>query len=303
MSLSSAIIKTAAAAGSNLVESGASLVLGPWLGRGLRQEAAAYDGPGRSAGARCAVSFDVDFQEDVLALDRLLNHLAKHSLKASFALVGQWVERFPEEHRALVAAGQEIVNHTLSHPDNEELDPGRHFHLLSQADLEAQIRGGHELIAEHLQVRPTGFRAPHFGHQHTEAVYPVLQELGYAYSSSTLASRSPSWGWPLDAGHGLWEMPVTVCPRHPFSSFDTWHFIRKQPSRHKPGDLLRSLEVLVQAALDNPLPLAFYFDPRDAGRPDGRPGECLQALELLAGSGLNLTTFGGWAADLTGSQT
>ncbi len=302
MSLSSTIVRTAARSGSNLIESGASLVLGPWLGRGLRKEAAAYNGPGRGAGSRCAVSFDVDFQEDVAALDRLLNHLAKHSIRASFALVGRWVEKFPEEHRALVAAGQEIVNHTLTHPDNEELDPDRHFHLLGRADLEAQIRGGHELIREHLRVEPAGFRAPHFGHQHTEAVYPALRELGYVYSSSTLASRSCSWGWPHPAGGGLWEMPVTVCPRHPFSSFDTWHFIRKQPSRHQPGDLLRSLEGLVAAALDNPLPLAFYFDPRDAVNQGGKPGECLKALEMLAGSGLNLTTFGAWAAELSATE-
>ncbi len=298
MRLSSALLRMAAKSGSNMVESGAALLLGPWLGQGLTARAAAYQGPGRAAGACCALSFDVDFQEDVVALDRLLDRLEALSLKASFAVVGRWVERYPEEHRALVRAGHEIVNHTLSHPDNEELDPDRHFHLLSPSDLETQIRAGHDLIEKHLGIRPQGFRAPHFGHQHTEAVYPVLRDLDYTYSSSTLASRSPSWGWPHAVGGGLWEMPVTVCPRHPFSSFDTWHLIRKQPSRHRPGDLLRHLEQMVNTALERSLPLAFYFEPRDAvGKGPGR-GECLEALELLAGSGLNLTTFGSWASEL-----
>ena len=187
MSLSATIIKAAGRSGSNLVESGASLLLGPWLSRGLRSLAAAHQGPGRVAGPRCAVSFDVDFREDVLALERLLIHLGALSLKASFAVVGDWVREYPREHLALVEAGHEIVNHTLSHPDNEELDPHRHFHLLPPEVLEEQVRSGHELIAETLGVRPRGFRAPHFGHQHTEAVYPILRDLGYLYSSSTLA--------------------------------------------------------------------------------------------------------------------
>ncbi len=297
-SLSAKLIRMAAGSGSNLVESGMSLLLGPWLGQGLVAQAAAHKGPGRAAGPRCAISFDVDFQEDVFALEGLLNHLEAHSIKASFALVGRWVDKYPREHKTLVESGHEIVNHTLTHPDNEELDPDRHFHLLPPDVLAEQIRGGHDLIEKHLGIRPRGFRAPHFGHQHTVAVYPVLRELGYTYSSSTLAPRSPSWGWPHPVGGGLWELPVTVCPRHPFSSFDTWHFIRKQPSRHKAGDLLRHLEGLVEKALAESLPLAFYFDPRDAAKAGSEKGECLKALELLAGSGLNLTTFGDWADEL-----
>lgn len=298
MSLSATIIKAVARSGSNLWESAASLLLGPWLSQGLRDLAAAHQGPGRAAGPRCAVSFDVDFREDVLALERLLEQLEALSLKASFAVVGDWVREYPREHLALVEARHEIVNHTLSHPDNEELDPERHFHLLPPEVLEEQVRGGHEVIVETLGVVPQGFRAPHFGHQHTEAVYPILRDLGYVYSSSTLAPRSPSSGWPHPVGGGLWEFPVTVCPRHPFSSFDTWHFIRKQPSRHKPGDLLRNLEQTARAARERALPLAFYFDPRDATGAGTAKGECLKALELLAGSGLNLTTFGDWADEL-----
>ena len=296
--LAPALVRLAAKSGSNLVESGMSLLLGPWLGQGLLRRAASFQGPGRAAGPRCAISFDVDFRADVVALDSLLDHLAAHSLQASFALVGSWVEEYPDEHRALVRAGHEVLNHTLTHPDNEEIDPDRHFHLLSPDELAGQIRGGHETIRDVLEVSPQGFRAPHFGHQHTEAVYPVLKTLGYTYSSSTLASRSPSWGWPHPAGRGLWELPVTVCPRHPFSSFDTWHLIRKTPSRHKPGDLLRHLEGLITEALAESLPLVFYFDPRDAGRGGKDKGECLQALEMLAGSGLNLTTLGAWVEEL-----
>jgi len=287
--------------GKGLLEGGLSLALGPWLGRGLAKEAACFKGPGRAAGARAAVSFDVDFQADVRALEGLADLLEKLSLKASFACVGEWVARHPEPHRALVRAGHEIINHTLSHPDNEELDPDRHFHLLGPKELKEQVLGGHRLLEDLLEVRPAGFRAPHFGHQHTEAVYPLLTELGYLYSSSTLASRSSSWGWPHPLGQGLWEFPVTVCPRHPFSSFDTWHLVRKRPNRHRPGDLTRLLEEVIRTALEKDLPLAFYLDPRDVMGVDGAAsGECRRALELLASASLPLTTLGGWARELEG---
>lgn len=274
-----------AAAGSPWLENGSSLLAGPWLSRGLERAAAAAEGPGRKAAqGRIGLSFDVDFRADVLALEGLAGELDRLDLKASFAVVGYWVREYPWEHRILVGTGHEIVNHTLTHPDNEEIEPHLHFHLLDSAELRRQIVAGHRIIQDRLDLTPAGFRTPHFGHQHTAAVYPILQELGYAYSSSTLASRSPDWGWPLPVGGDLWEVPVTVCPRHPFSSFDTWHFIRKRPSRHRPGDFLAALEGLLERAADGRLPLVFYFDPRDVAE----DGDCRRALEMLAQSDLQV---------------
>lgn len=292
-SLQAGIIR--AAAGHNLAESALSFLCGSWLWAGLVREATDFQGPGRNAGGPLALSFDVDFREDVDAINGLLELLAKLDLKASFACVGYWVERFPAEHRAIVAAGHEIVNHTQTHPDNEEIDPHRHFHQLSPSELINQIVEAHQVIEKHLQVSPVGFRAPHFGYQHTEEVYPIIAEMGYRYSSSTIASRSPSWGWPHPTPGGeLWELPVTVCPAHPFSSFDTWHFIRKQPSRHRPGQFIQALEMVIARFANQGLPLAVYFDPRDAAA----SGECRRAVELFARAEQRVTTFGGWVAEL-----
>ena len=292
--LASWALRRVTAGRSPLIESAASFLAGPWLHQGLVKGAVEHKLFGRSGLA--ALSFDVDYQADVKALDLLLNELDRHSLKASFAVVGQWVKAHTEPHRALVQAGHEVVNHTLSHPDNEELDPNRHFHLLGPEELKAQIMEAHRIIEDILSISPSGFRAPHFGHQHTEAVYPLLRELGYLYSSSTLASRSPSFGWPHQAGQGLLELPVTVCPRHPFSSFDTWHYLRRQPNRHRPGDFLNNLNMLLNLAASGTFPLSFYFDPRDVAD----QGVCRQALVLLAESGLEITTLRGWLEGLSG---
>lgn len=286
-----------AGGGPLLIENAASFLAGPWLGRGLIAGAIDHAGPGRAVGSGVALSFDVDFKEDVAAVAPLLDILAELDLKASFALVGQWVERFPAEHRAIVVAGHEVVNHTHSHPDNEELDPDRHFHLLDPAELRRQIEEGHRAILAGLGLEPVGFRAPHFGYQHTEAVYPVLKDMGYAYSTSTMASRSPAYGWPVRAAGGrLWEFPVTVCPRHPFSCFDTWHYVRKEPSRHRPGDLTADLAGVLATAEREGLFLSLYLDPRDVVR----GGDCGRALAMLAQSKLTVGPYKHWLDRLAG---
>jgi len=286
--LARTVLRTIARLGSVQVENGASLLLGPWLQEGLLEGAGGYQGPGREIAGRIGLSFDVDFRADVEATDGLLAHLGRLGLAASFACVGHWVREYPRQHQAIVAAGHEIINHTLTHPDNEEIDPARHFHRLAATELRDQVAGAHRIIEDELGVSPMGFRTPHFGYQHTESVYPLLIELGYAFSSSTIASRTPSFGWPYRVANGrLWEVPVSVCPHHPFSSFDTWHFVRKQPSRHAPTDLVRALAGLLEES--RPLPLCFYFDPQDAAS----GGVCHEALGLLAASGKQVGPLGG----------
>jgi peptidoglycan-N-acetylglucosamine deacetylase len=48
---------------------------------------------------------------------RVMEVLRRHGVKATFFLIGQFVQQKPEIARALVAAGHAIGNHTWSHPD------------------------------------------------------------------------------------------------------------------------------------------------------------------------------------------
>jgi peptidoglycan/xylan/chitin deacetylase (PgdA/CDA1 family) len=47
---------------------------------------------------------------------RLLEVLAKHDVKATFFMIGQFVRERPDIARAVAAAGHEIGNHTFTHP-------------------------------------------------------------------------------------------------------------------------------------------------------------------------------------------
>lgn len=227
----------------------------------------------KGKGAVFSLSFDCDYGEDVKLMPQLLDMLDGAGIKASFACVGKWIEKYPEDHRELVRRGHEIVNHTYSHPDNEELKNTEHFNRLSAQEQENEIVKCHDICEKVLKTKPTGFRIPHFGPQYTTSVYPILKKHGYLYSSSLVASRSKSFGMPFVADGGVVELPVSLCPKHPFGVFDTWHAYRApkawwRTDHKKPGEFYKTFLELMGIALRNGLYINLYFDPQDVARND-----------------------------------
>ena len=210
------------------------------------------------------LSFDVDYPEDVEALGTLCDILAELGLVASFAVIGKWVEKYPREHRLLVDAGHEILNHTYTHPDHDLLHPREPFDSLSFHEQKEQIKRCHEVCADVLGVRPAGFRAPHFGNVTGGNFYGALMEVGYRFSSSVISVDGPEFGLPFAAAHGIWEFPVSCCPRHPFTVLDTWHALRKKRARHSaPGQFAALISEAAALVSGNSGYLNLYLDPRD----------------------------------------
>ncbi len=52
---------------------------------------------------------------------RLLDILGKYGVRATFFLVGQWVDKYPESVQAISDAGMEIGNHSDTHPHMAKL--------------------------------------------------------------------------------------------------------------------------------------------------------------------------------------
>lgn len=52
----------------------------------------------------------------------ILDTLKKNDITATFFLVGQWAEKYPDSVKAIAEAGHEIGNHSYSHQDFAELD-------------------------------------------------------------------------------------------------------------------------------------------------------------------------------------
>jgi len=72
-----------------------------------------FTGLGRGA-KRLALTYD-DGPNDPHTLS-LLELLAKHNVKATFFLIGRYVQQFPQIAREIVAAGHVVGNHTFTHP-------------------------------------------------------------------------------------------------------------------------------------------------------------------------------------------
>ncbi len=209
------------------------------------------------------LSFDVDLPKDVEALPWLLDVLAPYSFRASFACIGQWVEREPDAHQRIVDQGHEIVNHTYSHPWSEVFN-SRPFLSLTPAEQKEEIERGHEAIVQTLGYEPVGFRAPHL--DLSLAIYPILAAMGYRYSSSALARRVGVL--PFCAVDGVWEFPLAQCPRHPSSVFDTFHAFRSTSwlfrIRGEDEDsFFDSFDRLMEMGVEHGTHINLYFDPMD----------------------------------------
>jgi len=209
------------------------------------------------------LSFDCDHTKDILSLRPLLDILSAYSFKASFACVGKFIEKYPKEHRRIIENGHEIVNHSYTHPNNEELNPAQKFDELTGSQKIMEIEKCHMACKNILGYAPVGFRTPHFGNLHTEDVYGVLREVGYKYSSSMSAIKTSSCGFPF-VKNGIVEFPLSNCPKHSFAVFDTWHSLERGNKKHiRKEEFYRLFKSLVESGVNNNAYVNVYFDPQD----------------------------------------
>ena len=216
--------------------------------------------------AYLSLSFDCDYTKDVLSLPLLLDILSLYSFKASFACIGRFIEKYPKEHIKIIKEGHEIINHTYTHPNNEELNPNQKFNELTADQKKTEIEKCHKLCKDILKYEPIGFRVPHFGNIHTEDIYgihDILKELGYKYSSSTSAVKTPNFGLPFIKKE-IMEFPLSNCPKHPFAVFDSWHSLERGNKKHtKNGEFYKLFKELIDIGIKTNSYINLYFDPMD----------------------------------------
>lgn len=85
------------------------------------------------------LSFDCDYTKEIIHLSPLLSMLNKYKIQASFACVGYFIEKYPKEHKMIINDGHEILNHSFSHPSNQEINPDNNFEDLSSNEQEKEI--------------------------------------------------------------------------------------------------------------------------------------------------------------------
>ena len=97
-----------------------------------------------------SISFDAAWgNEDT---QQLIDILGQYNVKATFFVVGDWVDRYPESVKALHEAGHEIMNHSNTHA---------HLPQLSSQQITDDLNACNDKIEAVTGVRPTLIRLPY----------------------------------------------------------------------------------------------------------------------------------------------
>lgn len=138
--------------------------------------------------------------------DKLLELLSKHNIKATFFLLGESMEEFPELVQEIKEEGHELACHTYSHPFVIETSPEK---------FRSEIRRCMELIKP-FQDGYEGFRAPYFSiNQSCLWALDILKEEGFTYDSSIFPGntfRSGIIGFDKNIHtlpNGMLEFPIS----------------------------------------------------------------------------------------------
>jgi len=99
---------------------------------------------------KVALTFDAAWgNEDT---EELISILAKYNVKATFFVVGEWVDKYPESVKALHDAGHDVMSHSNHHD---------HMPTLSVDKIIADLTAVNEKISNVTGITPNLFRAPY----------------------------------------------------------------------------------------------------------------------------------------------
>ncbi len=117
-------------------------------------------------GDKCvSLSFDAAWgNEDT---QTLIDILSAHGVNATFFVVGDWAEKYPESVKALAEAGNEVMNHSSDHA---------HFSSLSTEQILSDLSACNEKVAALTGVAPSLFRCP-YG-EYDDHVIQAVESLG-----------------------------------------------------------------------------------------------------------------------------
>ena len=97
-----------------------------------------------------SISFDAAWgNEDT---QQLIDIMDQYQVKATFFVVGDWAEKYPESVKALHDAGHEVMNHSNTHA---------HYPQLSADEIVADLNACNDKVEQITGVRPTLVRLPY----------------------------------------------------------------------------------------------------------------------------------------------
>ena len=134
---------------------------------------------------RIALTFNCAWSDG--DIDRIIETLKKHNADATFFIVGEWAEKYPDSLRKLFDAGFEIGNHSYNHA---------HYNKMSKADILKDMEKGDSAIENVIGKKPYLFRAA-YGEYNNDTV-TACDESGRMYIQWSLDSIDYKAGSPDD---------------------------------------------------------------------------------------------------------
>lgn len=97
-----------------------------------------------------------------------MEELAKNNIKATFYLCGFWAEKYPDNVKAIAAAGHELGNHSATHP---------HMNKLDAEGIKKELTTFDDNMEKLVGQRCKTFRAP-YG-EYNDNVILTVRDMGY----------------------------------------------------------------------------------------------------------------------------
>jgi peptidoglycan/xylan/chitin deacetylase (PgdA/CDA1 family) len=113
-----------------------------------------------------ALSFDAAWGNEDTA--QILKVLKDNDVKVTFFMTGGWIERYPEDVKAIYKAGHDLGNHSENH---------KQMSTLSSAECEEELQKAHDKIYKLTGEKMNLFRPPYGDYNNT--VLDVAKSMGY----------------------------------------------------------------------------------------------------------------------------
>lgn len=140
---------------------------------------------------KVALSFDAAWgNEDT---GKILEILKKHNVHVTFFMTGGWVESYPDDVKAILAAGHDLGNHSENHKNMSQLSNDEKEQELMKVHEKVKTLTGYEMFL---------FRPPYGDYDND--VVKVAQKCGY----STIQWDVDSLDWK---DYGVDSIISTVC--------------------------------------------------------------------------------------------
>ena len=98
---------------------------------------------------------------------KILDVLADYGVKATFFVVGNWADQYPEQAKAIVDSGCELMNHSNAHD---------HYNSLTAEQIIKDVNTCNDKLEALTGVRPTLIRCP-FG-EYDDHVISAIRSMG-----------------------------------------------------------------------------------------------------------------------------